>query len=89
MTQTAYIPVLMGASSFVVEAIAEHFGDDVESGDVMILNDPYRGNNHAPDRSVRKPVFLEGQFRFWVQSRGHHADIGGGGALGWNRSRRL
>ena len=84
VAQTAYIPVLMGASPFAVKAVADHFGDDVEPGDVMILNDPYRGNNHAPDISVMKPVFFEGQLRFWVLSRGHHADIGGGGAAGRN-----
>ena len=84
VAQTAYIPVLMGASPFAVKAVSDHFGDDVEPGDVMILNDPYRGNNHAPDISVMKPVFFEGQLRFWVLSRGHHADIGGGGAAGRN-----
>ena len=84
VAQTAYIPVLMGASPFAVRAVAEHFGDDVEPGDVMILNDPYRGNNHAPDISVLKPVFYGGELRFWVLSRGHHADIGGGGAAGRN-----
>ena len=84
VAQTAYIPVLMGASPFAVRSVAEHFGDDVEPGDVMILNDPYRGNNHAPDISVMKPVFYQGRLRFWVLSRGHHADIGGGGAAGRN-----
>ena len=84
VAQTAYIPVLMGASPFAVKAISDHFGDDVEPGDVMILNDPYRGNNHAPDISVMKPVFFAGELRFWVLSRGHHADIGGGGAAGRN-----
>ncbi len=84
VAQTAYIPVLMGASPFAVKAVSDHFGDDVEPGDVMILNDPYRGNNHAPDISVLKPVFFQGKLRFWVLSRGHHADIGGGGAAGRN-----
>ena len=84
VAQTAYIPVLMGASPFAVKSISDHFGDDVEPGDVMILNDPYRGNNHAPDISVVKPVFFGGRLRFWVLSRGHHADIGGGGAAGRN-----
>jgi len=84
VAQTAYIPVLMGASPFAVRSISEHFGEDVRPGDVMILNDPYRGNNHAPDISVVKPVFFDGDLRFWLLSRGHHADIGGGGAAGRN-----
>ncbi|MBI4525011.1 MAG: hydantoinase B/oxoprolinase family protein [Deltaproteobacteria bacterium] len=84
VAQTAYIPVLMGASPFAVKAISDHFSGDVREGDVMILNDPYRGNNHPPDISVVKPVFFEGELRFWVLARGHHADIGGGGAGGYN-----
>lgn len=82
--QTAYIPVLLGASPFAVKGIAQHFGEDVHEGDVMILNDPYRGNNHLPDISVVKPVFFDGQLEFWVLARGHHADIGGGGSAGYN-----
>lgn len=82
--QTAYIPVLMGGSPYAVKAISEHFAGDVHDGDVMILNDPYRGNNHAPDISVVKPIFFDGEVRFWAFTRGHHADIGGGGAGGRN-----
>jgi N-methylhydantoinase B len=84
VAQTAYIPVLMGASPFAVKAISDHFAGEVQEGDVMILNDPYRGNNHAPDITVVKPVFFAGQLRFWILARGHHADIGGGGAGGYN-----
>ncbi len=84
VAQTAYIPVLVGASPFAVKAISEHFAEDVHEGDVMILNDPYHGNNHPPDITVVKPVFFDGQVRFWVLARGHHADIGGGGAGGYN-----
>jgi len=84
VAQTAYIPVLMGASPFAVKAISDHFAEEVHEGDVMILNDPYRGNNHLPDISVVKPIFFAGQLRFWVLARGHHADIGGGGAGGYN-----
>jgi N-methylhydantoinase B len=84
VAQTAYIPVLMGASPYAVKAISDHFAGDVHDGDVMILNDPFRGNNHAPDITVVKPVFFDGEARFWVFTRGHHADIGGGGAGGRN-----
>ena len=84
VAQTAYIPVLMGASPFAIKSIAEHFGEDIYQNDIIILNDPYRGNNHAPDITVVKPVFFAEKLRFWVFSRGHHADIGGGGAAGRN-----
>src|ERR1051326_2920369 len=65
VAQTAYIPVLMGGSTYAVKSISEHFGADIHDGDVMILNDPYHGNNHAPDITVVKPIFFESDLRFW------------------------
>jgi N-methylhydantoinase B len=88
VAQTAYIPILMGAQPYAMRSIAEHFGDDVDEGDVFILNDPYRGNNHPPDVTVVKPVFWEGELLFWSMSRGHHADVGGGGVAGYNPGAR-
>src|SRR5690606_8982302 len=45
---------------------------------------PYRGNNHPPDITIAKPVFAEGAVQFWAVSKGHHADVGGGGVVGYN-----
>jgi N-methylhydantoinase B len=84
VAQTAYIPVLMGATPYAMRAIAERFAGQVEEGDVFVLNDPYRGNNHPPDITVVKPVFWEGEVAFWAVAKGHHADVGGGGVAGYN-----
>jgi N-methylhydantoinase B len=88
VAQTAYIPVIMGAMPFAIRAIADTFGDDIEEGDVFILNDPYRGNNHPPDVTIAKPVFWEGKIAFWSACKGHHADVGGGGVAGYNPGAR-
>ena len=66
VAQTAYIPVLMGALPYALRSIAETFADDIADGDVFILNDPYRGNNHPPDITIAKPVFHHGELEFWV-----------------------
>jgi N-methylhydantoinase B len=84
VAQTAYIPVLMGALPYAMNAIAEAFAGDINDGDVFILNDPYRGNNHPPDITIAKPLFGDGQLLFWVVSKGHHADVGGAGVAGYN-----
>jgi N-methylhydantoinase B len=84
VAQTAYIPVIMGALPYAIRSIAETFAGDIDPGDVFILNDPYRGNNHPPDINVVKPVFHEGEIAFWAVSKGHHADVGGGGVAGYN-----
>ncbi len=84
VAQTAYIPVIMGALTYAIRSIAETFDGDIDPGDVFILNDPYRGNNHPPDINIVKPVFHEGEVAFWAVSKGHHADVGGSGVAGYN-----
>jgi N-methylhydantoinase B len=88
VAQTAYIPVLLGSTPFALEAISDYFAGDVEDGDVMILNDPFMGNNHLPDITVVRPVFHQGDLCFWVLTKGHHADVGGGGTAGYNPEAR-
>ncbi|NKB38775.1 MAG: hydantoinase B/oxoprolinase family protein [Gammaproteobacteria bacterium] len=84
LAQTIYIPDIAAATPFAAKAVAERFVGDVHEGDLFILNDPYRGNNHPPDLNVMKPVFWDKQLRYWLLSKGHHADMGGGGVVGYN-----
>ncbi|WP_206809157.1 hydantoinase B/oxoprolinase family protein [Paradesulfitobacterium ferrireducens] len=84
IAQKDYIPVLSGAAPFALRAIADHFKGRIYEGDVYVLNDPYRGNNHPPDITVVKPVFFEGELAFWSMAKGHHVDVGGGGVGGYN-----
>lgn len=88
VAQTAYIPVLMGTLPYALRGIVETFGEDIADGDVFILNDPYRGNNHPPDITIAKPVFHHGKLEFWSVCKGHHADVGGGGVAGYNPGAR-
>jgi N-methylhydantoinase B len=90
IAQTAYIPVIAGTTPHALRSIAETFDGDVNPGDVFILNDPYRGNNHAPDVTIARPVFWNDELRFWTMGKGHHADTGGGGSgvVGYNPTAR-
>lgn len=88
VAQTAYIPVLVGASPWALQSIAETFKNNINDGDVFILNDPYRGNNHPPDVTIARPVFWENEIAFWTLTKGHQADIGGGGAAGYHPEAR-
>jgi N-methylhydantoinase B len=88
VAQTAYIPVLMGALPYAMKSIVDRFKDNTHEGDIFILNDPYRGNNHPPDITIVKPVFYNGEPQFWAVSKGHHADVGGGGVAGYNPGAR-
>lgn len=84
VAQTHYIPVIGGATVFAQRAISEAFGDDIHEGDVFIHNDPYNGGSHLPDITVTRPVFWDGKLVFWALTKGHNADVGGGGVVGFN-----
>jgi N-methylhydantoinase B len=90
VAQAAYIPVLMGATPHAQRAVSEAFEGNIDEGDVFILNDPFRGNNHAPDVTITRPVFWNGELVFWAMGKGHHADVGGGGGgvVGYNPAAR-
>jgi 5-oxoprolinase (ATP-hydrolysing) len=73
-----HMPVHLGSmDASVAAAIREN--PVIHPGDVFLINAPYNGGTHLPDLTVCTPVFDDtGQaIRFWVASRGHHADIGG------------
>ena len=76
VAQAAHIPVHLGSMPASVEAAIRAF-ERFEPGDVIILNDPYRGGTHLPDVTMVSPVFAGAQVAFFVASRAHHADVGG------------
>ncbi len=71
-----HMPVHLGSMGDCVTAILRKHPQMVD-GDAFVTNAPYDGGTHLPDITVVMPVFVDGQRRFFVASRGHHADIGG------------
>ncbi|WFU12200.1 hydantoinase B/oxoprolinase family protein (plasmid) [Rhizobium sp. CB3090] len=73
-----HVPVHLGSMDRSVEAIIAG-NTMIRPGDVFAINAPYNGGTHLPDITVCTPIFdeLGSNIRFWVASRGHHADIGG------------
>ena len=51
----------------------------LRDGDVIMVNDPWRGAIHCSDLNVLRPVFLDGDARpqFLLHSTSHVADLGG------------
>jgi N-methylhydantoinase B len=80
LAQAAHIPVHLGAMPLSVRAALDHRPPG--PGDVVLLNDPWRGGTHLPDVTA---VARAGDFV--VANRAHHADIGGAapGSLGLAR----
>ncbi len=72
-----HMPVHLGAMPLSVQhaLAAFHLGP----GDIVILNDPFRGGTHLPDITAVSGVF-PGKSKtaaFYVANRAHHADVGG------------
>ena len=74
-----HIPVHLGAMGESVRTVLANRRDTLKPGDVVVLNNPYNGGTHLPDVTVITPVFDDAgmRIRFFLGSRGHHADIGG------------
>jgi N-methylhydantoinase B len=59
ISQAAHIPVHLGSMPLSVKAAVEHFVADFQPGDVVVLNDPFRGGTHLPDITMVSPVYLK------------------------------
>jgi N-methylhydantoinase B len=85
-----HMPVHLGSMPMSVRAAID--AGTMEPGDIVMLNDPFRGGTHLPDITLVAPVHAgsrhfgkeRGRERprdirpdFYVASRAHHADVGG------------
>lgn len=77
IAQGDHMPVHLGAMPLSVRAAIEHV--EMEPGDMVILNDPFRGGTHLPDITLVQPIFLDGDASpsYYVANRAHHSDVGG------------
>jgi N-methylhydantoinase B len=61
-----------------VRCALEDFHGDLRHGDVILLNDSYRGGTHLNDVTMLYPLFEEGELLVFPAVRAHWADVGGG-----------
>jgi len=72
-----HMPVHLGALPMSVAAATSEISGLVP-GDVVALNDPFRGGTHLPDITLVKPMFLDAKTIIgFLAVRAHHADVGG------------
>lgn len=80
IAQAAHMPVHLGSMPDSVAAALQSFAS-FAPGDVVALNDPYRGGTHLPDITLVAPIHvaLDGEQRLvgFAANRAHHADVGG------------
>ncbi len=81
IAQAAHIPVHLGSMPLSVKSAMAAMEDNggFEPGDMVMLNDPFKGGTHLPDITIVAPVFADNQEApaFYVANRAHHADVGG------------
>ena len=79
-----HMPVHLGSMPMSVRAAVDAF--ELAPGDVVMLNDPFRGGTHLPDITLVAPFYFQNNGRarrrrtgpdFYLASRAHHADVGG------------
>ena len=80
IAQAAHIPVHLGSMPLSVKEALKKFKENLKEGDVIVLNDPFKGGTHLPDITLVAPVFYKGELLFFVANRAHHADVGGSSA---------
>src|SRR5208283_4609668 len=79
-----HMPVHLGSMPMSVRAAID--ACEIAPGDIVMLNDPFRGGTHLPDITLVAPVYVRrapsrskahASPDFYVASRAHHADVGG------------
>ncbi len=76
IAQAEHIPVHLGSMPLSVKSAIKHISE-FQEGDVIILNDPFKGGTHLPDITLITPVFIDKKLEYFVANRAHHSDIGG------------
>jgi len=78
LAQATAIPIHLATLIPVVRRILETFPvDEMDEGDVFIMNDPYHGGTHLPDIALVMPVFSAGRPIAFSAAMTHHQDVGG------------
>ena len=62
LAQAAHIPVHLGSMPLSVAAALQR--GDLAPGDMVLLNDPYRGGTHLPDITLIAPVFYKNNRKY-------------------------
>jgi N-methylhydantoinase B len=72
--QATHIPVHLGSMAHAMTGLAA--SREWAPGDMLVVNDPYRGGTHLPDITLVAPAFVDEKLIGFCANRAHHADIG-------------
>ena len=71
------LPIFLGVMQECVNSVIKERGADLEPGDIIIVNDPYRGGTHLMDVKMVMPFYYKGELWCYLANAGHWPDTGG------------
>lgn len=77
VAQGLTLPGHLGSIPTALEATMRHYGDDMQPGDIFMMNDPFDGGMHLPDIFVFKPLYVDNTRLAFAATVCHHTDVGG------------
>ena len=77
IAQAKTIALHLGAIPEAMNALLARYGEDLQPGDAVIVNDPYEGGMHLPDIFMFAPFFHEDTLEGFCVVICHHTDVGG------------
>jgi len=70
------LPIFVGVMQETTRCVIEECPDLVD-GDIIIVNDPYRGGTHLMDVKMVQPFYHKGKLWCYLSNAGHWPDTGG------------
>lgn len=77
IAQAKTIALHLGAIPEAMAQVKLRYGDSLQPGDAVIVNDPYQGGMHLPDIFMFAPLFYKGEIEGYSVVICHHTDVGG------------
>jgi N-methylhydantoinase B len=77
IAQGLSVALHLGSIPDAMDQVRRKYGDTLQPGDIVVLNDPYQGGMHLPDIFMFKPVFVAERLLGYAVVVAHHNDIGG------------
>jgi len=77
VAQGLTLPGHLGSIPTALAAVVDRYGDEMQPGDLYIMNDPFDGGMHLPDIFIFQPLYTQGVRIAFAATICHHADVGG------------
>ena len=73
-----FCPAQIGGVPLLVRSMVKEIPlEEIDEGDVIVHNDPFRGGLHTPEHTVFKPIFFDGEIVAFAVCVGHFVEVGG------------